>query len=89
MKTGDIIKTLAALALVGGCPAASWQQLLLRLAALPLTGLSEADLQQVFQTYLLLKSKGRDFGSVLDASGSPHILPYTVSSKKKSMLEMS
>ena len=61
MKASDIVKTLAALALVGGCPTASWQQLLVRLAALSLTGLSESDLQQVFQTYLLLKSKGAQF----------------------------
>ena len=64
MKASDIVKTLAALALMGGCPAAAWQQLLMRLAGMPLTGLSESDLQQVFQTYLLLKSRGTLFEAV-------------------------
>ena len=59
MKAGDIVKTLAALVLVGGCPVASWQQLLLRFAGLSTAGLPESDLQQIYQTYLLLKAKGK------------------------------
>ncbi len=58
MKASDIVKTLAALISVGGCPIASWQLLLSKFAELPVAGLSETDLQQVYQTFLLLKSKG-------------------------------
>ena len=58
MKAGDVVKTLAALALLGGCPVASWQLLLSKLSTMPASGFSEADLQQIFQIYLLLKAKG-------------------------------
>lgn len=58
MKAGDAVRTLAAVALIGNCPVASWQLLLSNLSSLPLSGFSEADLHQIHQTYLLLKNKG-------------------------------
>lgn len=58
MKAGDAVKALAALALLGGCPSTTWQLLLAKLASLPVSGLSQHELQQIFQMHLLLKAGG-------------------------------
>ena len=58
VKVGDAVKALAALAQLGGCPGTTWQLLLAKLGTVPVSGLSQSDMKQIFQMVLLLRSKG-------------------------------
>jgi hypothetical protein len=61
MKPSEVVKTLGALAQLSGCPAATWEPLLAKLSAMNVSSFPAADLQQIYQMYLLMKASRAPF----------------------------